>query len=262
MSNTKDEGYKEIYELAKSNSSVIGFFLGGSRGKTNDLLNPDSDYDMYLIVEDNGFLPIKKRFSCPDQEFKVLYKGNDLMFFSVSEFRAKAKWNIDSVYERYIFTHVKALIDKTGEIQPILDELGRIPKKEVKEYIEKSVDAYYNFYYRSIKCLKYGTYFGARWEANISIQCYYNLIFALHDGRIAPYGKYFLWEIEKAPLYKFSLTNKELEELLLEILNTANFSAQRRLFGLTEELLIKEGYEHAINFWDKPALEFMRRNSL
>ncbi|MHA2393351.1 MAG: nucleotidyltransferase domain-containing protein, partial [Promethearchaeota archaeon] len=181
------EIFNKIFEEAKRDPSIIGFFLGGSRGK--GFQTKYSDYDTYIIVEDNVVIDYKKRYP-----FRK-YKGVDLIVFSFSEFKNCAPWGSPEAFTRYSFSHVNALIDKNGKIQEILDDLAKIPKKAISKFIDGTLDAYINFLYRSLKCIRDRDIEAARLEAAISIPYFLDVIFAIHNGRLRPYYKYLKWEL-------------------------------------------------------------------
>ena len=68
------EIYDKIYDEAKKDPNIIGFFLGGSRGR--GFQTKYSDYDTYIIVKDKAVKEYKERY--PKQK----YEGVDLMVFS------------------------------------------------------------------------------------------------------------------------------------------------------------------------------------
>ncbi|GAG35513.1 unnamed protein product, partial [marine sediment metagenome] len=142
------EIYEKIYEDFKRDPNIIGFFLGGSRGK--GLQTKYSDYDVYIIVKDNVIKKYKEGFP------KHKYEGVDLLIFSCSEFKKYAQWGSSDAWDRYSFSHVKVLIDKDGKIQELLDEKGKIPEKYLSKFIVGSLDAYINYLYRSLKCIRDG----------------------------------------------------------------------------------------------------------
>lgn len=43
--------FKELYQIAKTDPNIIGFFFSGSRGK--GLQTEFSDYDLYFIVKNS-----------------------------------------------------------------------------------------------------------------------------------------------------------------------------------------------------------------
>jgi hypothetical protein len=233
--------FKKIYEEAKKDPNIIGFFLGGSRGK--GFQTKYSDYDTYIIVEDNVVKEYKEKYP-----FRK-YKGVDLIVFSYTEFENSAPWGSPEVFDRYSYSHVKALIDKNGKIQETIDELAKVPEKFLSKFIAGSLDAYINFLYRSLKCIRDGDVEAARLEAAFSIPGFLNVIFAIHNARIRPYYKYLKWELEKFPLVKFPLTASEIITNLMKILDNADCKTQQKFLKITEQILTKEGFGHVFKSW-------------
>jgi len=235
------EVYENIYDEAKKDPKIIGFFLGGSRGK--GFQTKYSDYDTYIIVKDNVVKEYKERYP------KRKYKDVDLMVFSFSEFKKFAPWGSPESFYRYSFSHVKTILDKSGKIQELLDEIAKVPEKHLSKFIAGALDAYINFLYRSLKCIRDGDIEAARLEAAFSIPSFLNVIFAIHDGRLRPYYKYLKWELEKFPLTKFPMTPSEIVNNLMKILDNADFKAQQKFLRTTEDALRKEGFGHVFKSW-------------
>ena len=233
--------FEKIFDEAKKDPNIIGFFLGGSRGK--GFQTKYSDYDTYIIVKDSTVKEYKERYP-----FRK-YKGIDLIVFSYTEFKNSAPWGSPEAFDRYSYAHVKALIDKNGKIQETLDELAEIPKKYLSKFIAGALDAYINFLYRSLKCIRDGDIEAARLEAAFSIPGFLNVIFAIHNGRLRPYYKYLKWELEKFPLSKFPLTPSEIITNLMKILDNADYKAQQNLLEITEQVLTKEGFGNVFKSW-------------
>jgi len=238
--NTADR-FSELKRIAKEDSKIIGFFLSGSRGK--GLQTRFSDYDIYFIVKDKHVQDYKKRY--PQKK----YENMDLVVLSLSEFRELGNWTDGSWFYRYAFAHVKTIIDKNGEIQKIIDLKARIPEDYYEKFLEKSLDGYINYFYRSIKCLRDGNLLAARLEASYSIPLFFDVIFGIHERRIRPYYKYLKWEMENFPLKKIPISTEELLNKISKILDDADLIIQQELFKLTEKLLINEGYEHVFRSW-------------
>ncbi|MHA2281581.1 MAG: nucleotidyltransferase domain-containing protein [Promethearchaeota archaeon] len=235
------EIYEKIYEEAKKDPNIIGFFLGGSRGK--GFQTEYSDYDTYIIVKDSIVKEYKKRY--PKQK----YKGVDLMVFSCSEFEKYASWGSSEVWDRYTFSHVKALIDRNSKIQELLNEMAKVPDKHLSEFIAGSLDAYINYLYRSLKCIRDGDIEAARLEGAFSIPAFLNVIFAIHNGRLRPYYKYLKWELKSFPLTKFPMTAEEIVDNLMKILDNADYRAQQKFLKITEDTLRKEGFGKVFESW-------------
>jgi len=235
--------YEKIYEEAKKDPNIIGFFLGGSRGK--ELHTKHSDYDIYIIVKDDVDKKYKERY--PKQK----YKGVDLMVLSYSEFKKYASWGSSEAWDRYTFSHVKALIDKNCKIQELLDDKVTIPDKYLSKFIAGSLDAYINYLYRSLKCIRDGDIEAARLEAAFSIPAFLNVIFAIHSGRLRPYYKYLKWELKSFPLSKFPMKAEEIVKNLMNILDNADYKAQQKFLKTTEVSLRKEGFGKVFESWGK-----------
>ena len=233
--------YEKIYNEAKEDPNIIGFFLGGSRGKGFE--TNYSDYDTYIIVKDSVIEQYKEKY--PFRE----YSGLDLIVFSFSEFENYAPWGSPEMWARYSFVHVKALIDKNGKIQQILDELAKVPEEHLSNFIAGSLDACINSVYRSLKCFRDGNIEAARLEAALSIPGFLNVIFAIHNGRLRPYYKYLKWELETFPLIKIPLDAEQTFNMLMKISGSADLKAQQLLLGVTEEILRKEGYGYVFESW-------------
>ncbi len=233
--------YENIYEDAKKDPNIVGFFLGGSRGK--DFQTRFSDYDTYIIVKDSVVKEFKERYP-----FRK-YEGIDLIVFSFSDFKKYAPWGSPDAWDRYSFSHVKTLIDKTGKVQELIDEMAKVPRKYLSKFIGGALDGYINFLYRSLKCIRDGNIEAARLEAALSIPALLDVIFSIHNGRLRPYYKYLKWELEKFPLTKIPLTPKEIVNNLMKILENADYTTQQKFLNITEDALRKEGFGKVFESW-------------
>ncbi len=238
---TPAEIFKGLCNEAKEDPNIVGFFLGGSRGK--GFQTKYSDYDTYIIVKDNFISQYKEKYP-----FRK-YPGLDLIVFSYSQFENYALWGSAEMWDRYSFAHIKAIIDKNGKIQQILDKLAKVPEEHLSNFIAESLDAYINSVYRSLKCIRDGNIEAARLEAALSIPGFLNVIFAIHNGRLRPYYKYLIWELETFPLTKFPLDAKQIISILMKILDSADSKTQQRLLRITEEILRKEGFGNVFESW-------------
>ncbi|HME54523.1 MAG TPA: nucleotidyltransferase domain-containing protein [Candidatus Lokiarchaeia archaeon] len=235
--------YQALLEEARNDPNIIGFFLGGSRGK--GLFTKYSDYDVVYVIDDDHVNEYKKRYP------RYNYKQMELLPRSMSDFRKEALWGAPDQWARYDCAWLKAEVDKTGEIQQLIDEKGRIPEGEVKKFIEASLDAYINYFYRSLKCFRDGYYLGARLEATIELGCLFNLLFAIHDCRLVPFYKYLAWELELHPLEKIPFTAHEFINKISRILHDADVETQREIFLMVEKLCRDEGHGHIIDGWEQ-----------
>lgn len=241
MSKQADERFRHLFEDAKKDENIIGFFLGGSRAKGFE--NKFSDYDVYIIVKDGKLKAYKKKY--PFEK----YKDMDLIVYSISEFKKHASWDGPENWARYNFAHLKVLIDKNKKIQKLVDEKSTIPKNKIKPFIRTALDGYVNYVYRSLKCARNGDLLAARLEAALSIPLFLDAIFALHGGRLRPYYKYLEWEFMNFPLNNFSMKPKKILESTSKILDNADVKTQQRLLETVEKTFRKEGYGKVFDDW-------------
>ncbi len=237
-----EEIYKGLLEEAKNDPNIIGFFLGGSRGK--GVFTKYSDYDILYITSDEKIEEYRAKYP------RYKYPNMELMKLSISQFRNEAAWGSPGQWGRYDFAWITAAVDKTGEIQRLIDEKGRIPPEHVKEFVERQLDTYINQFYRSLKCFRDSLVLGARLEVNVGVECLLNVLFALHSGRLKPFYKYLAWELEAHPLQKVPYTPGELMGKIARILDDADVETQCEMFLMVEKLCRDEGFGCYIDQWD------------
>ena len=133
----KDEIYQNILKEVGADPDVIGFVLGAGRGK--GFATENSDYDIAVIVLD------EKKTECEAKYEKYqVTEIIDIGIYSLTEYKNYAAWGTEEAAHRYNFAYLKAQIDKTGEIQKIIDEKGVIPPDRVRELVSKELDGYMN----------------------------------------------------------------------------------------------------------------------
>lgn len=245
----ESEIFQTFVEEAKNDPNVIGFFLSGSRGKNRE--TKFSDYDIEVVVKDKVAKSYKKKWekkNKPPFGFSV---------FSISEFRKHAEIGSPFEWDRPSYAHVKAIVDKTGEIQKLIDEKGKIPKDKIKKYVAGHLDGYINYVYRSLKCFRDGNPVGARLEASRSIHLFLEIIFGL-EGRTTPYYKYLEWELKQHPLKKFPMKPNELIKTLLRILEDADIKTQQKLFKTVEKVFRKENFAHVFDSWEAGSIKLIK----
>lgn len=242
--------FNQLLEKAKTDKNIIGFFLVGSRGKGFE--SEHSDYDIVIITKDKATKKVKAEFS------KNKFENIELIVMSLSEFKKYAEWGSEFAWDRYNFWRVKALIDKTGEVQKLINEKGAIPESERHNFIAGTLDNYINCVFRSVKCFSNNNILGARLEASASIPSLLDLIFGL-ENRPKPFLGYLEKELKTYPLKKLSWKSKEFLKKILLVLSTADVKAQQEILKTMEKLLRKEGFGKVFDEWrgkDKWAMEY------
>jgi hypothetical protein len=232
------EAYAELRALARRDPNVVGLFLGGSRGK--GVATEHSDYDVYVIV-DKKVGEYRRRFP--------LRHGDDpeVIVLSVAEFRRHAAVGSELEWNRYTFAHVRAELDKTGEIQQLLDEKGSLPKDAARRMAAEALDGYINQYYRAAKNFRDGNEQAGRLDAAESVPYFLVTLFALHE-RVRPYNKYLRWELEEHPLPGDEWGAARLLPLLDAVV-AGDLEAQRQLFHDVERLARERGQGDVVDGW-------------
>jgi Nucleotidyltransferase domain len=236
-----EELYDDIYAASKMDPNVLGLLLLGSRGK--GAATKYSDYDVLVVVKDGMAPGYRKK-----PPFNVGRDGFDLDVTDLSEFRKSDAFGGPREWNRYAYAHVKAQVDKTGEVQRLVNEKSKIPKDRVGPFVEGTLDGYINFVYRSLKCRRDGDTVGFRLEASREIPLFINILFAM-DGRMSPYYKYLVWELTTHPIKQFPMPSEEILNALMEIINTGSPKAQQKLLRCAETAFRRRGYGSVFDNW-------------
>lgn len=233
--------FNKIFVEAKTDPNILAFWLDASRGK--GLITKYSDYDCTIVVKDNVLTEYEKKYE------NLKEPGIDSNVRSISSFYDYAAWGSPTAWDRYNFAYLKPLVDKTCKMRKLFAEKSVVPKNEIKNFIVGSLDHYINQVYRSLKNFRDGRLPAARLEAAEQIAPLLDALFALHGGRLKPYYKYLVWELQKYPLKKLPLSSKKFIEKLLVILETADIKTQQEIFIKTEKLFRQAGYGKVFDGW-------------
>jgi hypothetical protein len=232
--------FEQILAQARTDPNIVGFFLGGSRGK--GMVTEHSDYDCVMVVTEEVLPEYARRYGHPADpriEAEVV---------TLEKFRNHAAWGSSTAWDRYNFAHVTPLVDKTGELAGMLREKGSVPEAERRKFVAGHLDGYINQVYRSLKCFRDGQAAGARLEAADSVRPMLDVVFGMH-GRVRPYYKYLEWELRAFPLEKLTMAPEELTEALLKILETGSVRAQRLVLEHVEGMARADGYGAVVDDW-------------
>jgi hypothetical protein len=221
--------FEELVERARADR-LVWLFLGGSRGKGANV-RPDSDYDVRIVGDAAGDLETPRGSHV------------EVAVMTLDEFRDYPDW------DRYTLTYSRALIDKTGEIQRVLDEKGRLNDEEARRLAPLALDGYMNSLYRGLK--RPGL--AARIHAAESVGSLLACLFAL-EGRVRPFHDYLAWELENYPLERWDSAE------LLGLIEGALDCAQRELFRRVEAHVRARGLGEVVDSWE-PDVAFMRGTS-
>ena len=183
------------------------------------------------------------------------WQGFDWWVSSLSELEPVAEaWGEPLAWEilcnvRYSFANVSVLIDKTGQLQRLVDEKEFIPEERSLPIVRTALGAYTNSLYRSLKCLRNSNSLGARLEAADAIGHVLTAIFAV-EGRHRPYYGYLARELAARPLRIFPLPAGELLAMLDTILDTADAATQQHLLAIVDDLGRRAGCADVFDEWE------------
>jgi hypothetical protein len=219
-----DLTFEGLVERARRDERVVGVFLGGSRGKGANV-RPESDYDVRLVV------------TAPVPELDgPRGRHVDVGVMTLDRFRGEfPEW------DRYTLTRARALVDKTGEIQRVIDEKGRLSEDETESIPPLALNFYMNSLYRG---LKRPAGIGGRLHRAEATGHVLTLLFAL-EGRLRPFHDYLEWELEHYPLAGW--------DDLLPLLE----GDQRALFRRVEHHVRERGLGDVVDRWE-PDVALMR----
>ncbi|MFQ5986300.1 MAG: nucleotidyltransferase domain-containing protein [Thermoplasmata archaeon] len=258
--------FARLQEEVREHPDVLGFFLGGSRGK--GLVTRHSDYDIYIVVKDGLVgpftetlqrdLPVTEAYTWVGDESEKVSVGDfgSIVVFSLSGFERHAAVGSGYEWDRYNFAHIKVLLDKNDRIQSLVDEKGRLPRDAIRDRVSRNLDGYINGVYRSLKCFRDGNAVGARLEASRSLHFLLEVLFGI-EGRVAPYYKYLAWELERFPLPELGMASEAFVGSLMKLLENGHVATQQTLFRTTERLCRNEGYGSILDDWG-PDLDWIR----
>jgi hypothetical protein len=240
---TLEEQYQQLIKVAKDDNGVKGLILGGSRGKGIPTTE-QSDYDILIIADDAVI-----------DGLRIKYKGfaSDALDINVRSERELAiygVWGSDTMWARYGFAHVKAVLNKTGQLQHWLDEQEQIPAPAQDDAIKQSLDGYLNYTHRSLKSLRDGRAPAAHMAACDAMPLLITFVFAA-EGRVRPYNEYIEWELSNHPLHNLPVDPTAFTQKIGSILANGNEAAQKDFLKIVQGIALKSKVGTAVlNSWD------------
>ncbi|MEM6431579.1 MAG: aminoglycoside 6-adenylyltransferase [Deinococcota bacterium] len=239
---SKDKIFQHICQLAAQDDHVLGLFLSGSRGKKFE--TQFSDYDIRIVFKDD--INVTQASSSYSKFSKK--QSIDIILFSLSQLQTYAEFGNANAWDRYSFTHVDALLDKDGTLQPLIESKGKVPPEQRHEYIANCLDALINSCIRSLKCYRIHDTLGAKLEASAGISHLLKVVFAL-EGRHAPFLSYLTRELTHYPLQAFPLSSDTLLTHITHIVDTGSITSQQQLMHHVEACCVDAGFAHIFEAW-------------
>lgn len=235
-----DAAFAGLLAAAEASDEVLGLWLGGSRGKRRPTVH--SDYDLGLVVADGRQAAWRARVAS--------LAGIDAQVFDHAGFVAYAAWDGPQTWDRYSFAHVRALIDRTGDIQALIDVKAVIPPDRRGGAIDAALDRFVNQLYRACKCRRDGDALASRLEAAQAPEAFLDALFALDGGRLRPYPKYLAWELDQRPVAAAPWEKAALLALLEDALGETPIPALQALLAGLEPMARAAGHAAVLDAWE------------
>lgn len=249
MGTTKDQ-YNKLVNFLTEDEKVIGLWLSGSRGKGYH--DDRSDYDLWVVVGEESNIPdLQERI----KSFK-LSPDIGTTFKTLKGLKEYARWGRHDFWVRYSFTDTKPFLDRTGELQKVIDKIGTFPIDKQKGLIRGALGAYQNSLYRSLKAYYRGRTFAAIIEANHSIEHLLVALFALHK-RFKPYNDYLEKEIGKLTLLGQKQTT--FMDNIMRVITSAEPDTQLQLKSELEVVFRDNDFGESFDEWDETFKGFVNK---
>lgn len=234
------EQYARLIAILECHDAVVGAWLGGSRGKGYH--DAHSDYDLAIIVRDDVAVPAVE-YAVAEREHGDEF---DVGVTTLADLGALAWWGRSDSWKRYAFADTRAALDKTGEVQEIIDRIGRLPRRHTRALIRNNLDAYLNATYRSTKAQRRGKEFAARLDCAHAVEHLLVALFALH-GHLKPYNDYLDREIDR--LHLLGDRTGRLIARLSDLLDEADPQGQHDLREEMDRLFRTHGFGAVFDSW-------------
>lgn len=203
---------------------------------------PWSDYDVRLIVQDDASASVVQYYA--DAVFPLV----DLSVLTLSDFAAYAAWGSPEAWDRPTFTHARVLLDRSGFIQALVADKGRLPPDRQEGFVASMLDAFINSVYRTLKCQRRDDTLCVRLEASEAVTYALHLLFAW-EGRLKPYPAWLTYDLDAAPLTTLPVSSETLLRLLTDIMTDGDTAALQELFAMILGLAHERGHRDIIASW-------------
>jgi hypothetical protein len=233
---TIDQALAPFVDEVRADPASIGLILHGSRATGNH--RPDSDYDLIRVVTDEEYE--NRRLRAALVERREATGGNlDILYQAPSRLRTLGN---DVGWWSVTYANAKILVDDTGEVALLVDEIVARARVLARERLPREYDGYLNSFVRSLKARRRGDTFGARLHAAESALYLIRALYAL-ESRWPPYHDELsreLPELEAAQGWEQGY----LRDALSTLVRSGDATLQQRLETRVEELMSSRGVAH------------------
>lgn len=236
------EEYEQLVEAARADDRVLGIVLTGSRGR-GPFVRADSDWDVRLVVSADALAECERRYETA--------RGSpvEVAVYSLEQFAQAGEIGLPNEWDRYSYVHAEVVLDKDGTIAKLVAKKNVLPTAVARQVAARTLDAYINACFRSLKNARLGLTAEAHLDAAESIPPLLTALFAMHV-RVRPFNRYLGWELATFPLGGELWSAEALLPRLEAIVATGALAAQTSLFRDVEGLAREHGLGDVIDSWE------------
>jgi hypothetical protein len=218
----------ELLREVEADPDTLGLVLHGSRAAGSE--REGSDYDLVRVVTDEAYErgPVHRKQG-----------DTDVILQTPARLRRLAD---DRGWWTASFLGARVLVDKTGEIEPLIRAIVDKANEAAYAGVPEAYDGYLNSWVRSLKAWRRGDELGGRLHAAQSAVDLVKALFGL-ERRWPPYLDALepeLPAIERAQGWEPGY----LRAALLRLLDEGDVAFQRRLEARVEALMDARGFAH------------------
>lgn len=243
--------FRELLAYAEREEHVLGVFLMGSQAREG-FADDSSDYDVGVVVREEGLQAFD------DQWPHERGSGLEVLSTTLDALRRLGEIGSPSEWARYHYGMAKVVLDKTGEIGPLLAEKARLPDDRTRGIAAAAIDSFVNSTFRSLRNGARGLDRAARLDAAESLPWLLTAVFAIEE-RVRPANKYLEWELRERPLVE-SVWAAEAFLPRIDRILAGDQAEQRAMFRDLEDIARRHGLGDVIDGWE-PDVAWLRGES-
>ena len=242
--------YESLVEQAHTDPDVVGLVLTGSRGR-GFRVRSDSDWDVRLVVRDEGFDDCAERYATPHGSLV------EVVVFRLSSFVVACLPGSRSEWDRYSYVRAEVVLDTPdAQIRELVAEKATLSEDQAARVAAEALDDYVNSYYRSTRNLQNNLVLESQLDAAESLGPLLTTLFAL-DRRVRPFNKFLAFELELEPLSGEAWASERLLNRVRTIVASGDLATQQELFRDVETLAREHGLGEVIDGWE-PDVAWLR----
>jgi predicted nucleotidyltransferase len=177
----RDAVLAELIGEVRRDTESVGALLIGSR--VDGSARIDSDYDLVWIVEDHAYRRRSDRVTLVEHRLSGDSPPIDITYENIETLRRLSR---DGEAPSATLDPSSVLVDKTGEIVPLITAIAARNAKFARELVAEEYDGYLKGFVHSLKSWSRGDDLGARAHAAESGLHLVRALFGL-EGRLAPH---------------------------------------------------------------------------